>query len=83
MGGSPGITLGQSPALMSRVKCSHARGPRKSSSHVVESKELPLAPVLLLISEVRVPGLFDALSPEAQGEQMSWVLRGCLGRAAP
>ena len=52
LGSSQGITLGQSPALMSRVKCSHARGPRKSSSHVVESKELPLAPVLLLISEV-------------------------------
>ena len=29
------------------------------------------------------PWMFDALSPEAQGEGMSWVLRGCLGRAAP
>ena len=41
LGSSQGITLGKSPALMSRVKCSHARGPRKSSFHVVESKELP------------------------------------------
>ena len=43
LGSSQGITLGQSPALMSRVKCSPARGPRKSGSHVVESKELPRA----------------------------------------
>ena len=33
--------------------------------------------------EGRVPGLFDTLSPEAQGEGISWVLRGCLSRAAP
>ena len=45
LGSSQGITLGQSPALMSRVKCSHARGPRNSGSHVVESKELPPDPV--------------------------------------
>ena len=45
LGSSQGISLGQSPALMSRVKCSHARGPRNSGSHVVESKELPPDPV--------------------------------------
>ena len=41
LGSSQGITLGKYPALMSRVKYSHARGPRKSGFHVVESKELP------------------------------------------
>ena len=80
LGSSQGITLGKSPALMSRVKYSHAWGPRKSGFHVIESKELPPD---LLIREVQVPGLFDVLFPEAQGEGMSWVLRGCLSRAAP
>ena len=42
-GRSQGITLGKSPALMPRVKGSHARGSRKSGSHVVKSKELPPA----------------------------------------
>ena len=41
LGSSQGITLGKSPALMSRVKCSHAWGGRKSGFHVVESKDLP------------------------------------------
>ena len=41
LGSSQGITLGKSPALMSRVKYSHAWGPRKSGFHVIESKELP------------------------------------------
>ena len=43
LGRSQGIILGKSPALMSRVKYSHARGPRKSGFHVVESKNLPPA----------------------------------------
>lgn len=43
LGRSQGIIQGKSPALMSRVKCSHARGPRKSGFHVVESKDLPPA----------------------------------------
>ena len=42
LGRSQGITLGKSPALMSRVKCSHAWGPRKSG-FLVESKDLPPA----------------------------------------
>ena len=42
-GRSQRITLGKSPALMPRVKSSHARGPRKSGSHVVKSKVLPPA----------------------------------------
>ena len=41
LGSSQGITLGKSPALMSRVKYSHAWGPRKFGFHVVESKDLP------------------------------------------
>ena len=41
LGSSQGITLEKSRALMSRVKYSHARGPRKSGFHVIESKELP------------------------------------------
>ena len=43
LGRSQGITLGKSPALMSRVKCFHARGPRKSGFLVVESQDLPPA----------------------------------------
>ena len=43
LGRSQGIIRGKSPALMSRVKCSHARGLRKSGFHVVESKDLPPA----------------------------------------
>ena len=39
--------------------------------------------MLLFISEVQIPELFDALSPEAQGEGMSWVVRGWLSKAAP
>ena len=42
-GRSQGITPGKSPALMPRVKGSHARRPRKSGSHVVKSKVLPPA----------------------------------------
>ena len=83
MGGSPGITLGQSPALMSRVKCSHARGQRRLLPMLenLRNSHLPLivAPHLWGAG----PWMFDALSPEAQGEGMSWVLRGCLCRAAP
>ena len=43
VGEEPGHYTGKSPALMSRVKCSHARGPRKSGFHVAESKDLPPA----------------------------------------
>ena len=82
LGSSQGITLGKSPALMSRVKYSHARGPRKSGFHVVESKELPPDLECCSSSVGAGPWMFDALSPEAQGEGMSWVLRDCLSRAA-
>ena len=83
LGSSQGITLGQSPALMSRVKCSHARGQRRLLPMLenLRNSHLPLsvAPHLWGAGS----WMFDALSPEAQGEGMSWVLRGCLGRAVP
>ena len=83
LGSSQGITLGQSPALMSRVKCSHARGQRRLLPMLenLRNSHLPLSVAPHLWGAG--PWMFDALSPEAQGEEMSWVLRGCLGRAAP
>ena len=83
LGSSQGITLGQSPALMSRVKCSHARGQRRLLPMLenLRNSHLPLSVAPHLWGAG--PWMFDALSPEAQGEEISWVLRGRLGRAAP
>ena len=83
LGSSQGITLGQSPALMSWVKCSHARGQGRLVPMLenLRNSHLPLSVAPHLWGAG--PWMFDALSPEAQGEEISWVLRGRLGRAAP
>ena len=83
LGNSQGITLGQSPALMSRVKCSHAWGQRRLVPMLenLRNSHLPLSVAPHLWGAG--PWMFDALSPEAQGEEMSWVLRGCVCKAAP
>ena len=73
LGRSRGIMLGNAPALVPRATCFSGPG-SKSLVQVVQILKFSHSPtcprVLLLISEVRVSGLFDA-----QGEGMSRVLR--------
>ena len=72
--GSQGITLGKSPALIPRVKGSHARGPSGSGSHVAESKFLPRAPECCSSSVKCGPQdclMFCLLNPKERGSARS------------